>query len=127
MSHDPTAALVNGLNVVAIYVTDLERSRTFYEEQLGMTKSGDMPPGLLLAAGDCTVYLEGGREARESPGLKAAGVSACFSAPSVRACWERLEAAGVPVVEPYQQHGDQFAMFRVADPDGHVVEVAGTP
>lgn len=127
MSRDPAAGLVDGLNVVAIYCTDLERARAFYQDLLGMTRSGDMPPGLLFAAGECRVYLEGGREPREGPGLEGPGVSACFSAPSVRACWERLQEAGVPVVEAYRENGEQFAMFRVGDPDGNVVEVAGKP
>ena len=38
-----------------------------------------------------------------------------------------VAAAGVPVIEKYQQAGETFAMFRVADPDGNVVEFAGTP
>ena len=127
MSHDPSAALVNGLNVVAIYCSDLERARAFYQDLLGMTHAGDMPPGLLLAAGDCTVYLEGGREPRDGPGLSSPTVSACFSAPSVRACWDRVTERGVEVVEEMRAGNENFAMFRIADPDGNVVEIAGRP
>ncbi len=33
----------------------------------------------------------------------------------------------MPVVEEYQEPADGFAMFRVEDPDGNVIEIAGKP
>jgi catechol 2,3-dioxygenase-like lactoylglutathione lyase family enzyme len=118
---------VDGLAVVAIYVADLERAASFYVDVLGLVPAGDMPPGRLLKAGDAVVYLEGGRRGRAGAGLQAPTVSACFRAPSVKACWERLCEANAPVVEEYRELGPGFAMLRVEDPDGNVVEVAGEP
>ena len=41
-----TATRVKDLNVLAIYVTDMERSRVFYSKHLGFEMAGDMPPGV---------------------------------------------------------------------------------
>ena len=119
---------VTGLNVLAIYVSDLERARHFYIEHLGLEPGDAMPPGVLLRAGTVTVYLEGGRTPRTSPGVQAPTVSACFAvAEGVREAHARLQAAGVVIVEPYQEFGPTFAMCRCADPDGNVIELAGSP
>ena len=50
-----------------------------------------------------------------------------LATPSVKAAWGRLSELDVTVVEPYQEFAPTFAMFRIADPDGHVLEFAGTP
>ena len=54
-----------GIEVVAIYVTELERAKAFYTEQLGMTLGDAMPPGVMLKAGDDSIYLR--RLGTESP------------------------------------------------------------
>jgi catechol 2,3-dioxygenase-like lactoylglutathione lyase family enzyme len=123
----PSDPIVTGLGVLAVYATDLDRSRKFYEEVLGFEFSGDMSPGVLLKAGDLSLYLEAGRTPSTAPGLERSTLSACLATSSVRAAWDRLQAAGVRVVEEYILHGESFAMFRVADPDGNVLEFAGTP
>jgi catechol 2,3-dioxygenase-like lactoylglutathione lyase family enzyme len=119
---------VSGLNVLAIYVSDLERAVAFYVDQLGFERKEPMPPGLLLQAGELTVYLEGERQERPGPGIQEVGISACFAiAGGVRAAHDRLQAAGVTIVEPYQEFAPTFGMCRIADPDGNVLELAGTP
>lgn len=127
MSDKKHPALVTGLAVVAVYATDIKRAAGFYCELLGFEVVGEMPPGLLLSAGNLTMYLEGGRTGRARAGLDAPTMSACFTSGSVKATWERLRAAEVPVVEEYVEPADGFAMFRVEDPDGNVVEIAGKP
>jgi hypothetical protein len=54
-------------------------------------------------------------------------VSPCFASDSVREAYETLKEAGVKFVEDYNQSTDTFAMFRIADPDGNVIEFAGKP
>jgi hypothetical protein len=124
----PRTPLVTGLAVIAIHGADLARSRACHEGLLGLEARGSVPPGQLLRAGGATVSLEGGGRRRPAgAGLDRATASACFATTSVRAAWKALQSAGVPVVEPYRQLAPAFAMLRVADPDGTVVELAGEP
>lgn len=116
-----------GVEVVAIYVTELERAKQFYVEQLGMTVGEAMPPGLLLKVGADTIYLEGGRAPRDAEPCKQVEVSVCLGVPSVKAAAESLAAAGVSLVSPYREFGPEFSMFRISDPDGNVIEFAGAP
>lgn len=119
--------VVTGIQVVGIYATDLERARRFYVDLLGLKVKEEMPPGILLTAGDTTIYLEGGRSLAVDPGLFAASTSICFGSRSIKAAYERLTAAGAHVVEPYTEFSPEFAMFQISDPDGLVVEFAGVP
>ncbi len=127
MTKRTDPALVTGLAVVAVYATNVKKAAGFYSELLGFEVVGEMPPGLMLSAGDLTLYVEGGRVGRARAGLDGPTISACFTTGSVKATWERLQAAAVPVVEEYQEPADGFAMFRVEDPDGNVIEIAGKP
>lgn len=123
----PNVPLVTGLQVVAIYVTDLDRARRFYADLLGFEDRGELSPGRLLKSGDLTLYLEGGRKPGSPAGMELPTTSLCFDSASIRRAYETLRAAEVPVVEEYREHSPEFAMFRVADPDGNVVEFAGHP
>jgi len=118
---------IENLQVIAIYVTDLDVALDFYVGQLGMERLGDMQPGVLLKAGDQTIYLEGGRKLPFEPALERAGCAPCFGTASVRATFEHFVALGIAVVQPYQEFSDEFSMFRIADPAGNVLEFAGRP
>ena len=120
-------SLVTGVNVIAIYVADLERAKRFYVDTLGLAERGGMAPGVVLSVGETTVYLEAGRTGSVDPGISLPTVSICFDTPSVRAAFDELKAKSVRVVEELRSVGDDFAMFRIADPDGNVVEFAGKP
>jgi catechol 2,3-dioxygenase-like lactoylglutathione lyase family enzyme len=127
MSAKSDPAAVTGLAVIGIYVTDIKKATGFYVELLGFEVVAEMPPGLMLSAGGLTLYLEGGRKGRATAGLDAPTTSACLTTGSVKATWERMRKASVPVIETYREPADGFAMFRVEDPDGNVVEIAGAP
>ena len=43
--------------VATIAVKDLEAGKKFYEETLGLTKSGDDPGGILYKSGDSSVFV----------------------------------------------------------------------
>jgi predicted enzyme related to lactoylglutathione lyase len=120
---------VNDLNTLAVYVTDLERAQAFYVEQLGFQPCDQMPPGVLLKAGEVTLYLEGGRKPKSSSPLSESEVSFCLqtAAGGVKNAYEKLRSAGVAVVKDYQEFAPTFAAFRIADPDGNVIEFAGQP
>ena len=118
---------VEGLNVLAVYATDAAVSEAFYRDHLGFRKTDELPPGILMTAGDVTLYLEGGRNARGPESAILPEFSPCFATNSVRASFEALEAAGVPIALGYQELGPGFAFFRASDPDGNLIEFAGQP
>jgi catechol 2,3-dioxygenase-like lactoylglutathione lyase family enzyme len=126
-ADEAPTGLVTGLQVIAIYVTDLERAREFYEGLLGFTESGAMPPGILLSSGGLTLYVEPGKPEGSGDPARTSFVAPVFGAESVLAVHEKLVAAGVPMHGELQQAGDQFAFFQCKDPDGNVVEFAGKP
>ena len=123
----PGHRLATGVNAIAVYVTDLESAKRFYVGMLGLEERGGLPPGVVLSAGSTTVYLEAGRKGKIYPGTGLPTISICFDTPSVCGAYEELKAKGVRVVEELRTVGDDFAMFRIADPDGNVVEFAGKP
>jgi catechol 2,3-dioxygenase-like lactoylglutathione lyase family enzyme len=122
-----TTSIVDGVNVISIYVSDLDAAKAFYVATLGLMAGEEMAPGVMLSAGDMPIYLEGGRSGRNDPGMQRPTTSICFSTPSVREAYAKLHAAGVPIIEEYNEIAPTFAMFRIADPDGNVVEFAGKP
>lgn len=118
---------VKDLNVLAIYVTDLARSATFYSDHLGFEKCEEMEPGILMKAGEVTLYLEACRENERSGKATTAEFIPCFATDSIKGAYESLKAAGIPISTEYQEFAPTFALFRVSDPDGNQIEFAGTP
>ncbi len=118
---------VTSLNVLAVYVTDLEKSESFYRDQLGFHRTDEMPPGILIKSGDVTLYLEANRQTEKSDSSKAAEFSPCFATESVKASYEALRTSGVNMVVEYREFAPTFAFFLIADPDGNLIEFAGKP
>jgi len=118
---------VSDLNVLTVYVTDIERARTFYVERLGFEPGEDMAPGLLLRSGKVTLYMEAGRRNRQTESREFPEFSPCFATESVKQSYETLKAAGVRIVEDYQEFAPTFALFKMTDPDGNLIEIAGRP
>jgi len=116
-------------NVCAVYADDFEASFKFYTDILGMKKSRDMGSGVLLQAGDeMTIYLEGGRKERKSPGEKYPSVALCFSTvEGIKASYGRLKEANVRILGDYMEFNPDFHMFICLDPSGNLVEFAGKP
>lgn len=115
---------VKDISVLALYVKDMGKSQEFYRHYLGFEKCQDMEPGVLMQAGQVTIYLEeqSGGEYRGGSGF-----CPCFETESIRTSYEALREAGVTVKMEYREFGPSFAMFRIADPDGNLIEFAGAP
>jgi catechol 2,3-dioxygenase-like lactoylglutathione lyase family enzyme len=122
-----TTALATGVNVVAIYVTDLKKAKDFYINILGLKEKDSTPPGVMLEAGDFPIYLEGDRSGKVNPGVKKPTTSVVFETKSVKTAYERLKGQGVQIEQGYVAYGDEFAVFRISDPDGNVIEFTGKP
>ncbi|MCD4847955.1 MAG: VOC family protein [Candidatus Aegiribacteria sp.] len=118
---------VKGLQVLSAYVSDLDRSVKFYTEILGFRQIGEVLPGLTLRSGDLTLYLEPGRQSKVAESGNYAEFSPCFETESVKATYEILKNLGVSICEDYQEYSPEFAMFKISDPDGNVIEFAGNP
>lgn len=118
---------VRDLNVLAIYVTDLARSETFYREHLGFEKCEDMEPGILMKSGEVTLYIEACRKTERGAERASAEFSPCFATDSIKDSYEALKAAGVSISAEYQEFAPTFAFFRISDPDGNLIEFAGKP
>lgn len=119
---------VTGLNVIAFYVTDIEKSRAFFIDHLGFEKSKiKMNTSILLNQGDLTICLEKVETQRDASHLEETEVCPCFGTDGVKDAYKKLSAAGVEIVTEYTQHAPTFGLFRIADPDGNLIEFAGHP
>ncbi|MBN2363916.1 VOC family protein [candidate division WOR-3 bacterium] len=118
---------VNDLNVLTLYVSDIETAKKFYKEILGFEDGGEMPPGVLFKSGKVTIYAEPGRRKKPEQSREYAEFSPSFSVDSVRECHEFLKTEGVKIVEKYQEFAPDFALFKFEDPDGNLLEISGKP
>lgn len=122
----PTTA-VKELAVLTLYANDLRRSEAFYREHLGFEKTQDMEPGILMRSGETTLYLEESDQPEKCGKGRSTGFSPCFGTDSVKESYRALKAAGVAIAAEYTEFGPEFALFRISDPDGNLIEFAGTP
>ena len=120
---------IQRLDHFAIYVTDLERSETFYSEYLGMEvharigaeqvlmKCGDTLLAMFAKA-DLQIPVELG--APEDP-LGRVHFAVNVSREHWNAAREEYKAAGIPMSKPIQW-GDH-SCFYITDPDGNLIEL----
>lgn len=110
-----------GANI--FFVTDLGRSKKWYEDVFGMETVEYRPPEFLeMKLGDAVFYIETDND-RRAEGFKKASVggrmSAIFHVDGLVAAVETMRAKGVRiVVEPVQQFWGGWNAV-IADPDGN--------
>jgi catechol 2,3-dioxygenase-like lactoylglutathione lyase family enzyme len=113
---------------LALAVTDQERSRAFYETYVGFgaRPARPYPDGtLMLYDADGFALALGRADGPPSfPSFLHFGRS-LGSAAEVRAFRARAEAAGLDVVEAWDEPA--YASVKVRDPDGYVVELFWEP
>ena len=115
---------LKGLDHVTVNCADLERSRTFYAEALGMT-DGERPPfpfpgAWLYLGGRPVVHLVGGA----APGAETTGSfdHVAFDADDIDTVRARLQAQGIA----FQENNFAAAKIRqlfFPDPDGVKIEL----
>ncbi|RMH35498.1 MAG: VOC family protein [Nitrospirae bacterium] len=125
---------IRGLRHVALNVSDIRTSQTFYERIFGMRvvwqpdatsvylSSGidnlalhQLPPDKLPAFhGDHGQRLDHFGFLMESP-------------ESVDAMFRYVQAEGVPVVKPPKRHRDGSYSFYISDPDNNIVQILFEP
>jgi len=125
---------MRGLRHLALKVTDLARSRKFYEEFFDMKVVWEPDPE--------NVYLSSGLDNLALHQIPAADVSRYRSAKdqlldhlgfimdspaSVDRLFEQAKQSGATIVKPAQQHRDGSYSFYMTDPDGNTVQVLYEP
>lgn len=106
-------------------VSDLERSRRFYQEVLGMQVTSDFGANVTLDGRLSLQTLETWKEFLHSDAVvfgHQAG-ELYFEEEDMDAFSERLRACSVPLVHPLREHRWGQRVVRFYDPDRHVIEV----
>jgi len=108
------APLVTKVNVVYLYVSDMERSASFYRDMLGIPLDGDEHWQEASLGG--TRF--GLHQTHEAIGPLSAGtIHLNLEVDDIDAAADRLAAAGVDVEETMRD--DWGAALRISDPDGY--------
>lgn len=126
---------IKKLEAIHYYVSDLERSRAFYTEQLDFAEIGQSDPdrnkktsqrSLVFEAGDCRVICsepvgEGGRAARWLRKHPDGIGSVIFEVEDIDKTFELLDArGGTPISEVtwYEDNGGKMGTFSITTPFG---------
>jgi catechol 2,3-dioxygenase-like lactoylglutathione lyase family enzyme len=132
MSKQPGIG-VTSFDHVTIICADLEATRRFYVDVLGMT---EVPrpefnfPGLWFQLGKVQIHAtqessEAGRAGWADRGgsVVSRGHHLAFAVDDVMKALEIVKAHGVRIASALQQRPDGYRQLYLYDPDGHVVEL----
>lgn len=119
---------VTGPDFIALQVSDLEASASFYEQRLGLTRAPAAPPGAVVFTTSPVAFA-----VREPvPGLDVgsidpqpgAGVALWLACDDAQAIHDDLVAHDVPILQaPFD--GPFGRTFVLADPDGYAITLHG--
>jgi catechol 2,3-dioxygenase-like lactoylglutathione lyase family enzyme len=128
-----SAINVTSFDHVTIICADLDATRRFYVDLLGMT---EVPrpafkfPGLWFQSGNVQIHAteestEAGKAGWADRGGKVTsrGHHFAFAVDDMAKALESVQAHGVRIASPLQTRPDGFKQVYLYDPDGHVVEL----
>ncbi|MBT2639345.1 MULTISPECIES: VOC family protein [unclassified Bacillus (in: firmicutes)] len=118
------------MGYVILYVSDLEKTKQFYGELLGLKLRNEFGTYIEYETGNTVLSMntrESGREITTLPipdGVrKEQTFELGFVTEDVHGAVEKLRAAGVPILlEPTEKPWGQVVAY-AADPDGHYIEI----
>lgn len=110
---------IQGLEMVIIFVTDVEESVRWYQEVLGMSLVSVHGDFATLQAGESRIGLHGG--ANTQPDLRNAGSMPVFRVGAYTEAKARLEARGCAFVFENSTPVSRFGTF--LDPDGNPLQI----
>jgi len=120
-----------GVQTLAVYATDMARSRKFYTEVLGFKVRAEVHPGLCFLAspnGKIDIYLEAGMKPATVDNQTARLSFFLETESTAAATFAQLKAAGVKLLQDAPEEvGDGIFCFQFLDPDGNVLEACGRP
>jgi catechol 2,3-dioxygenase-like lactoylglutathione lyase family enzyme len=122
---------------MALLVADVERSRHFYTQVMGMQ---EIPrpenfdfPGAWMSKGNFEIHLIGedvkGRSKQVNPGYHAdelalgRGTHIAFEVDDLEAAMQHLRAQGVEIAGGPRPRGDGVQQLYICDPDGYIIEL----
>ena len=128
---------VKAIDHITIVVKELETSRKFYTEVLGM-RQVDRPafgfPGAWFQAGATQIHMNIESDEAGQAGIRlhggtrmSRGFHYAFEVESCDAAAERLKQLGVEVLEGPRARPDGARQLYIRDPDGHLVELFSVP
>jgi len=119
-----TAATVTGPSFLALQVRDIDAAADFYEEQLGLMRAPQSPPGAVVFTTSPVAFavrtpLPGTDLSSGQPGL---GVALWMAAKNAQELHDRLAANGVEILTaPFQGPFGLTFVFR--DLDGYAITI----
>ena len=129
----PAPIAVKSLDHVTLVVKDLDRSRQFYVEGLGMRevpRPAFQFPGLWFQAGATQIHLIGEHDGSPPAGnplpeqfRTSRSHHFAFLVDDANAAYLRAQELGLKIVSPPKSRPDGFVQMFLNDPDGHVVEL----
>jgi catechol 2,3-dioxygenase-like lactoylglutathione lyase family enzyme len=119
MTTATTKIQVTGLDHVVLHVKDLERSKRFYVDLLGLEIYRDRETQCFVKAGDQIVALFERKDGEIHPGQGLDHIALDIGEISFDDLRSTLAAAGVEIAGPL---GGEMRPF-IADPDGHRVQL----
>jgi catechol 2,3-dioxygenase-like lactoylglutathione lyase family enzyme len=127
------AVRVTSFDHVTIICADLEATRRFYVDVLGMTEVSRPAfgfPGRWFQVGNIQIHAtqessEAGKAGWADRGGKVVsrGHHFAFAVDDVAKALQEVQKHGVRIASPLQQRPDGFRQVYLYDPDGHVVEL----
>jgi catechol 2,3-dioxygenase-like lactoylglutathione lyase family enzyme len=122
---------IKGMRHIALKVTDVERSKSFYQKLMGMDVVWEPDPqNVYLSSGCDNLALH-----EISDDFAAAAVERQLdhlgfvieTVERVKELEEEFRRQGVKIVHPFKIHRDGSASFYCADPDGIVIQMLYEP
>ncbi len=113
---------ITGIANIMLGAADLDRSRAFYRDRLGLAVKQEIPGFVFLETGPVTLCLSTAHaRLAEQPGP----LEVVLAVASVDAAYTALKGKGIEFLrEPANVTGDSWAAnFR--DPDGHLLSIFG--
>jgi catechol 2,3-dioxygenase-like lactoylglutathione lyase family enzyme len=130
----PTPLPLNGLRHLALRVTDMAKSRAFYEGLLGMKIVWEPDPeNVYVSSGTDNLALhqmtpDELADHRREPRQRMDHFGFIVPSPLEVEQWHTaMRAAGVAIVKPPKRHRDGSVSCYVSDPDGNVLQFIYEP
>ncbi len=125
---------LSGLRHLALRVTDMAKSRAFYEGTLGMNVVWEPDAENIYLSSGCdnlALHLIPDRERAVFDPAKGQVLDhfgfIAESSEAVRAMAAKMEEEGVRIVKPFRRHRDGSSSFYMADPDGNTIQILYEP
>jgi len=125
---------LRGLRHLALRITNMQKSRDFYQGLLGMKTVWEPDPeNVYLTSGQDNLALHQIPNSellnyRQGTGQFLDHFGFLVEKPDlVEEVFKKMETAGVKIIKPVKQHRDGSVSFYMADPDGNVIQILYEP